>query len=126
MKPDGIVVVRGGGDIATGVVQKFHRSGFKLLVLETEKPTAIRRSVALCEAVYTGCATVEDICCVRISDTSELNTCYDRGEIPILVDPNGECIKQLKPVAVIDAILAITTIVFFSLSLLIMQTRKLR
>jgi len=106
LNPDGLIIVRGGGDIATGVVQKFHRCGFKLLVLETGKPTAIRRSVSVCEAVYTGRATVEDICCVLISDISEMNECYDDGNIPLLVDPVGECIKQLKPLAVIDAIIA--------------------
>ena len=105
VKPNGIIIVRGGGDIATGVIQKFHRCGFKLLVLETGSPTAIRRSVALCEAAYTGCATVEDLHCVKITDIAKLNVCYDKGNIPLFVDPGGECIKQLKPMAVIDAII---------------------
>ena len=101
-----IVVIRGGGDIATGIIQKFCRSGFKLLVLETEKPSAIRRSVALCEAVYTGYAVVEDVSCTRIEALSELETCYEQGTVPILVDPKGLSIMQLKPAAIIDAILA--------------------
>ena len=103
---NGIVIIRGGGDLATGLIQKFFRSGFKLLVLETEKPTAIRRSVALCEAVFTGNAAVEDMNCARIEALSELDKCFEKKIIPLLVDPNGMSIQELKPIAVIDAIMA--------------------
>ena len=106
MKPENIVVIRGGGDLATGVIQKFYRSGFKLLVLETQNPTAIRRSVSLCEAVYTGYTVVEDVSCTRIEALSELDECYAHNTVPILVDPGAESIMQIKPIAVIDAILA--------------------
>ena len=49
-----LVVVRGGGDLATGTIYKLYKSGFKVLVLEIENPSAIRRNVAFCEAVYEG------------------------------------------------------------------------
>jgi len=100
------IVVRGGGDLATGVVQKFFRAGFPVVILETAAPTAIRRSVALCEAVYDGCAQVEDMICRRVSGVDELETCWQQGIIPLLVDPAGDAIKQIQPSAVIDAILA--------------------
>jgi len=106
MQHSDIVIVRGGGDIATGVIQKLYRSGFKLLVLESDKPTAIRRSVALCEAIYTGFTTVEDVPCKRIFDLSELDEIYENNIVPIIADPSGESISKLKPEAVIDAILA--------------------
>ncbi|MFV0399139.1 MAG: selenium-dependent molybdenum cofactor biosynthesis protein YqeB [Oscillospiraceae bacterium] len=106
MLKDKLVIIRGGGDLATGVIQKFYRSGFPLLVLEVERPTAIRRSVALCEAVYSGFAKVEDVPCRRISGLSELDACHKNGDVPILVDSVGESIAALKPAAVIDAILA--------------------
>jgi xanthine dehydrogenase accessory factor len=106
MKTNGIIVVRGGGDIATGIVQKFHRSGFRLLVLETEKPSAIRRSVSLCQAVYSGYTEVEDISCRLIDSLADLDACYARNEVPVLVDPEGKSIIELKPAALIDAILA--------------------
>jgi len=100
------IVVRGGGDLATGVAQKFFRSGFPVVILETSAPTAIRRSVALCEAVYDGAARVEDMVCRRVSNTDELEGCRQQGTIPLLIDPTGETIKQIQPSAVIDAILA--------------------
>jgi len=100
------IVVRGGGDLATGVIQKFFRAGFHMVILETSAPTAIRRSVALCEAVYDGSARVEDMNCRRVSGLDELEGCWKAGAIPLLVDPAGETIKQIQPSAVIDAILA--------------------
>lgn len=101
-----IVIIRGGGDLATGVIQKFHRSGIRLLVLETDKPTAIRRTVALCEAVYAGHAQVEDISCERIEAPQEMYSCHKRCVVPLLVDPLCECLSQIKPAAVLDVILA--------------------
>jgi xanthine dehydrogenase accessory factor len=100
------VVIRGGGDIATGIAQKFYRSGYPVLILGASRPTAIRRSVALCEAVYDGYADVEDVRSVRIADLSELGACIKQGAIPVLVDPEAGSIGQLKPNAVIDAIIA--------------------
>ena len=100
------IVVRGGGDLATGVVQKFFHAGFPVVVLETSAPTAIRRSVALCEAVYDGFARVEDMSCRRVSGLDELENCWQQGLIPLLIDPLGETIGQIQASAVIDAILA--------------------
>lgn len=101
-----LIIIRGGGDLATGVIQKFYRSGFKLLILETEKPTAIRRSVALCEAVYNGQTSVEDMRGVLIASLAELEACHKSGVIPIMVDPGADSIAKLKPNGVIDVILA--------------------
>ena len=101
-----IIAVRGGGDLATGVVQKFHRAGFSVVILETSAPTAIRRSVALCEAVYDGLAQVEDIICRRVTSPDELGHCWLAGEVPLLVDPQGQTLGEIKPSAVIDVILA--------------------
>ena len=100
------IVVRGGGDLATGVVQKFYRAGFSVAILETSEPTAIRRSVALCEAVYDGFVQVEDISCRRISGPDQMESCWQAGIVPLLVDPSGESIPTIRPAAVIDAIIA--------------------
>ena len=100
------IVVRGGGDLATGVVQKFVRAGFPVVIWETAAPTAIRRNVALCEAVYEGTAQVEDIVCCRVSGADGLAACWREGMVPLLVDPLGESLREIQPAAVIDAILA--------------------
>jgi xanthine dehydrogenase accessory factor len=101
-----IILIRGGGDLATGVAQKFYRSGFRVVVLEAKEPTAIRRSVSLSEAVYDGIAKVEDMVCRKVSEVNEFEDCRQKGEIPLLIDPCGKSIEAIKPSAVVDAIMA--------------------
>jgi xanthine dehydrogenase accessory factor len=103
---DSIIVVRGGGDLATGVIQKLYHAGFNVVVLETEKPLAIRRSVALCNAVFEGSQQVEDMTGHLAVSVTECRKSWQNGQIPILIDPQGEVIKLLEPLAVVDAILA--------------------
>jgi xanthine dehydrogenase accessory factor len=100
------IVIRGGGDLATGAAQKFHRAGFPVVILETFAPTAIRRSAALCEAVYDGYMQVEDIVCRRVAKPEDMDACWRSGAVPLLVDPSGDFISGIQPAAVIDAILA--------------------
>jgi len=106
MKKDFLVVVRGGGDMATATVHRLWRAGFCVLVLETEHPAAIRRQVALSEAVYERKACVEGMTAERIASTEEMQKVFAAGNIPLMVDPKGDCIAILKPDVVIDAIIA--------------------
>lgn len=101
-----LIIVRGGGDLATGVIQKLWRAGFCVLVLECARPTAIRRTVALCEAVYEGEMAVEDIRCRRIETLSEMSACHGNGVVPLLVDETAACAGTLRPFALVDVILA--------------------
>lgn len=103
---DKLVIVRGGGDIATGTIQALWRAGFAVLVLEVGDPSAIRRSVALCEAVYDDVATVEDMTCRRCHGGQAIDKAWRKGEIPLIIDPWGHAIEDLQPWAVVDAILA--------------------
>jgi xanthine dehydrogenase accessory factor len=103
---NGIVVVRGGGDIATGTICRLHHCGFKLLILEISHPTAIRRTVALSEAVYEGQQRVQEVTAERIATVEECTTCWSRNRVPLLVDPTAACLSKLQPIALIDAILA--------------------
>ena len=101
-----LIIVRGGGDLATGIIHRLHSAGFPVLILEVEKPAAIRRQVSFCEAIYEATATVEGVTAVKINDISEIPTVHAENQIPILVDPDGHCIPALKPAMVIDAIIA--------------------
>ena len=106
MQKDLLIIVRGGGDMATAVIHKLWRAGFRVLVLETDKPAAIRRQVAVSEAVYDGSATVEGMTAVRIDSPSQCEAVWARDEVPLLVDPQGACIESLAPAVVVDAIIA--------------------
>ena len=100
------VAVRGAGDLATGTIVRLVNCGFRVLAMECEQPSAIRRQVALSEAVYDGTAVVEGVACRRISQVSQADAVWHNGEVPLLVDTKAACISDLAPAVVIDAILA--------------------
>ena len=101
-----LIIVRGGGDLATGTIYKLKKSGFPVLILEVATPSAIRRNVAFCEAVYQGTQTVEDMICYLAESLEQAEQLLWEGKLAVLVDPTGESIPKLKPLAVVDAILA--------------------
>lgn len=101
-----LIIVRGGGDLATGTIYKLKKSGFPVLILEASEPSAIRRNVAFCEAVYQGIQTVEDMTCYLAKSLEQAQELLLEGNLVVLVDPAGESIGKLKPLAVVDAILA--------------------
>ena len=105
------IVVRGGGDIATGTIYRLCKSGYPVLILETARPTAIRRKVAFCEAVYEGKLPVEDMCGTLVHSleeaTEKLNAQNAGNREPVLlVDEKAESLSVLKPDILIDGILA--------------------
>ena len=106
MKNDALILVRGGGDLATGTIHRLWSAGLRVLVLETEHPAAIRRQVSLCEAVYEGETVVEGLKAVRIDSFAQAETVWAENAVPVLVDPAGSCIAQAKPDVLVDAILA--------------------
>ena len=101
-----LIVVRGGGDLATGTIYKLKKSGFPVLILETANPSAIRRNVAFCEAVYQGTQRVEDMTCYLADSPAQAMEFLREGKLTLLVDPAGASISEWKPLAVVDAILA--------------------
>ena len=106
MNASHLIIVRGGGDLATGTICKLRRCGFPVLVLEIAAPSAIRRTVSFCEAVYTGAQTVEGLTCVRADSLAQAQALLEQGALPLLIDPEGAAIGALRPMAVVDAILA--------------------
>ena len=100
------IVIRGGGDLATGVAEVLYQSGFKILILDIEKPSSIRRSVCFSEAIYDGVTKVENIICKKVENENEIEKCWNEKIIPIMVDEKGEIIKKIKPDVVVDSIIA--------------------
>ena len=101
-----LIIVRGGGDLATGTIYKLKKCGFPVLVLEVPRPSTIRRNVAFSEAVYEGSQRVENMTCYLAKSVDDAEKRLAEGKLTILVDPKGEAITRLKPLAVVDAILA--------------------
>jgi xanthine dehydrogenase accessory factor len=100
------VLIRGGGDIASGVVVRLHQSGFPVMITELPKPLAVRRRICFASAVYAGSIRVEDCLAWRVDDPIETPQLIDqiaaKGGIPVLVDPDGEAIKEFRPKVVVD------------------------
>jgi xanthine dehydrogenase accessory factor len=105
-KRQDVVIVRGGGDIATGTIYKLVQCGFPVLVLETAHPSAIRRNVAFCEAVYSGKQTVEDMDAYLAKTLEEAYRIMNDGNPAVLIDESAAAIEAVRPLAVVDAILA--------------------
>ena len=129
-----LIICRGAGDLATGIIHRLHRAGHRVIALETDYPAAIRRQVSFCEAVYDGSAAVEGVTArlvpaladaetdtetySGISDTpaahvasekwdrSAIEAVLEAGEVPLLIDPTGESIALFRPDVVVDAIIA--------------------
>ena len=95
MVTDQLVIVRGGGDIATGTIRTLRRAGFPVLILESAHPSAIRRTVALSEAVYEGSAVVEDVSVTLAHNLDEAEYLLFQDGIAMLVDPDGAAIRDI-------------------------------
>ncbi len=102
---DRLVVIRGAGDLATAVGIRLHKAGFSVVHLEVAQPTVIRTTVSFATAMYDGVTEVEGVT-ARKCEISEALHVLDSGEIPVIVDPEGESLNTLNPVALVDAILA--------------------
>ncbi|MDO4567896.1 MAG: selenium-dependent molybdenum cofactor biosynthesis protein YqeB [Clostridia bacterium] len=101
-----LVLIKGAGDIASGIALRLHRCGFDIVMTETAQPSAIRRTVCFSEAVRCTTARVEDVTARLALSCAEALQVVAAGDIAVLVDPNAECVAALSPKVVVDAILA--------------------
>lgn len=101
-----LIVVKGGGDLGTGVVWRLWQAGFPVVILERPDPLTVRRGAAFAEAVPLGRHTVEGVTAVRVETPAEASGALARGEVPVLVDPVAASLPELRPVALVDATIA--------------------
>ncbi|MBR1781003.1 MAG: EF2563 family selenium-dependent molybdenum hydroxylase system protein [Oscillospiraceae bacterium] len=100
------VLIRGAGDLASGIGWRLHRCGFQVAMTDLERPTAVRWMAAFCPALWLGAWTVEGVTARRCADLPQAVAAWGAGEIPVFADPDGTCRSLLKPDVVVDAILA--------------------
>jgi xanthine dehydrogenase accessory factor len=101
-----IAVVRGGGDIGTGVAHMLYRSGFDIIVLETDIPTVIRRKVAFAQAIFDGETVVEHVKAVKANTFEEISRLWQEGKVAVVVDPSCDTLQKVKADVLVDAVLA--------------------
>ena len=100
------VVIKGAGDLASGIAVRLSHCGFSIVMTDLEKPTSIRRTVCFSEAIGNGTFRVEDVTARYAAAIDAVPEILASGDIAVLIDPNAECIAALQPDAVVDAILA--------------------
>lgn len=101
-----LIIVRGGGELASGVIHTLYHAGFGVLVLEQEKPTATRRRVSFSEAMYREEQTVERVTCYKAKDVDEAKKRLKAGQLVMLADPEARCIGSFKAQVLVDAIVS--------------------
>lgn len=101
-----LAVVRGGGDLATGTINRLFKSGFRVIVLEIEVPTVIRLEVSAATAVFRDTVEIEQVKYQLVDSAQAGIKALDENVVPVLVDPNMESLKNIKPDVLIDATLA--------------------
>lgn len=104
-----LAIVRGGGDLGTGVALRLQRAGWRVLITELLQPLVIRRAVAFASAIYDGTIEIEGTIGQRVRREQldhETAACWAADRIPVLVDPERSAAAALRPQALIDAIMA--------------------
>jgi len=106
MKRDLLVVIKGAGEMATGVAWRLHKSHIRVLMTETHEPLAVRSAVSFCEAVYEGRMTVEGVEAILIKHPDEITKAWENSQIPLLIDPKLKIMNNIKPDILVEATLS--------------------
>lgn len=101
-----LIVIKGAGDIASGIALRLKHAKFDVVMTDIERPTAIRRTVCFSQAIVNGTAQVEDVKAEKANNAEEIKKILSMGNIAVIADEKAKIIKALKPEAIVDAILA--------------------
>ncbi len=101
-----LAIIKGAGDLATGVAVRLKNSGFDIIMTEISEPTTVRRTVAFSTAVYLGQTIVDSVMCNLAKNAEHAVSIINEGSVAVIVDEDADIIKKLKPRIVIDAIIA--------------------
>jgi xanthine dehydrogenase accessory factor len=101
-----LVIIKGAGDMASGIALRLRHACFDVAMTEIPRPLAVRRTVCFSQAVYEGSAQVEDVAAALVKNEDEARDCFSRGRIAVFVDPGARMVKRFSPDALVDAIMA--------------------
>ncbi len=96
------ILIRGGGDLSSGVAYRLVRAGWRVVITELPQPLTVRRLVAFSQVIYSGRMTVEGIEAVRVENAEEAIASMDAGKIPVIVDPDAAIRESLHPQVIVD------------------------
>ena len=101
-----LIVIKGAGDLASGIALRLHHAGFDIVMTEIPVPLAVRRTVSFSQAVYDGMTQVEDIAAVLAKNDDEMWRALAQRQIAVFVDPAAGIVGRIRPAALVDAIMA--------------------
>jgi len=101
-----LVIIKGGGEMASGVAHRLHRAGFQIVITELAQPLVVRRTVAFATAILQSTIDIEGVLARRVKNSDAALRSAEHGEIAVLVDPCAYIVRELKPASVVDAIMA--------------------
>ncbi|MDR2477029.1 MAG: EF2563 family selenium-dependent molybdenum hydroxylase system protein [Treponema sp.] len=101
-----LTVIKGAGDLASGIALRLHHAGFDIVMTEIPVPLAVRRTVSFSQAVYDGRTQVEDIAAVLVRNNNEIQRALAQRQIAVLVDPAAAIVERIRPAALVDGIMA--------------------
>jgi xanthine dehydrogenase accessory factor len=97
------ILIRGGGDLASGIAVRLHHAGIQVIITEIEKPLTVRRFVSFSEAIYTKSILLEEIQAKHVQDVDDIENCLVNRIIPVIVDPDLAVSSSLTPDILVDA-----------------------
>ena len=100
------IMIRGAGEQASGIAHRLYRTHMRVFMTDLAAPLCIRRDVSFCEAVHHGTKEVEGVTARAVASRAEIPRAWEDGVIPVLIDPEGESARTLRPHVIVDAILA--------------------
>ncbi|GHV44031.1 molybdenum hydroxylase [Spirochaetia bacterium] len=100
------VIIKGAGDLASGIALRLHHAHFDIAMTEIAFPLAVRRTVCFSQAVYEGSARVEDVTAVLVKNEEGMRVAFAKKQIPLFIDPHADIVRRFKPDAVVDGIMA--------------------
>ena len=101
-----LIVIKGAGDLASGIAYRLKKSGFDVVMTEIENPTTVRRTVAFSQAIFDNETIIEGIKGIKVNSIDEINEVISQGNIPVMIDEKAEIVSKLKPNVVVDSIIA--------------------
>lgn len=106
MRSHPIAIVKGAGDLGTGIAYRLWKAGLRVLCVDLPKPLVIRRAVAFASVLYDGVITVEGVQAERILYADEAIYVWRRYCIPVIADPALRTLDILQPEVLVDAVMA--------------------
>lgn len=102
-----VIGIKGAGDMASAVALRLFKANFrKIFMMDIDQPLAVRRKVSFCEALFEEVVTVEGVSAQMVADSSQIRSAWEQGRIAILADPEWKALAAMKPMVVVDAIIA--------------------